>query len=126
MRSVPSGLREGAFALGATRREVATSVVFPAALSGVVASVVLAGSRAIGETTIVLIAAGSRPVLTTNPGDQMQSMASFIGFAGIGDQSTGSTGYKTIFAVGIFLFLITLVLNIISIRAVRKFREVYE
>jgi phosphate transport system permease protein len=126
MRSVPSGLREGAFALGATRREVATSVVFPAALSGVVASIVLAGSRAIGETTIVLIAAGSRPVLTTNPGDQMQSMASFIGFAGIGDQSTGSTGYKTIFAVGIFLFLITLVLNIISIRAVRKFREVYE
>jgi phosphate transport system permease protein len=126
MRSVPSGLREGAYALGATRREVATSVVFPAALSGVVASVVLAGSRAIGETTIVLIAAGSRPKLTTNPGDQMQSMSSFIGFAGIGDQPTGSTGYKTIFAVGIVLFLITLLLNLISIRAVRRFREVYE
>jgi phosphate transport system permease protein len=126
MRSVPSGLREGAYALGATRREVATSVVFPAALSGIVAAVVLAGSRAIGETTIVLIAAGSRPVLTTNPGDQLQSMASFIGFAGIGDQPTGSTGYKTIFAVGICLFLITFVLNMISIRAVRRFREVYE
>jgi phosphate transport system permease protein len=100
--------------------------VFPAALSGVVAAIVLAPSRAIGETTIVLIAAGSRPVLTTNPGEQMQSMASFIGFAGIGDQPTGSTGYKTIFAVGLLLFVITLVLNMISIRVVRRFREVYE
>ena len=126
MNSVPRGLREGGYALGATRREVATSIVFPAALSGIVAAIVLAGSRAIGETTIVLIAAGSKPALTWNPAEQMQSMASFIGFAGIGDQSTGSTGYLTIFAVGIFLFIITLVLNVISIRAVRRFRQVYE
>jgi phosphate transport system permease protein len=126
MNSVPRGLREGGYALGATRREVATTVVFPAALSGIVAAIVLAGSRAIGETTIVLIAAGSKPTLTWNPGEQMQSMASFIGFAGIGDQSTGSTGYLTIFAVGIFLFVITLVLNVISIRIVRRFRQVYE
>lgn len=126
MNSVPRGLREGGYALGATRREVATSIVFPAALSGIVAAIVLAGSRAIGETTIVLIAAGSKPALTWNPAEQMQSMASFIGFAGIGDQSTGSTGYLTIFAVGIMLFAITLVLNVISIRAVRKFRQVYE
>lgn len=126
MTSVPRGLREGGYALGATRREVATSIVFPAALSGIVAAIVLAGSRAIGETTIVLIAAGSKPALTWNPAEQMQSMASFIGFAGIGDQSTGSTGYLTIFAVGLFLFAITLVLNVISIRAVRRFRQVYE
>ena len=126
LRAVPGGLREGAFALGATRREVATTVVFPAAFSGVIAAVVLAGSRAIGETTIVLLAAGSRPVLTANPGDQMQTMSSFIGFAGIGDQPTGSTGYKTIFAVGLMLFVVTFVLNILSIRLVRRFREVYE
>jgi len=126
MTAVPRGLREGGFALGGTRREVATSVVFPAALSGIVAAIVLAGSRAIGETTIVLLVAGSRPTLGWNPGDQMQSMASFIGFAGIGDQPTGSTGYLTIFAVGLLLFIITFLLNIVSIRIVRRFREVYE
>jgi phosphate transport system permease protein len=126
MAAVPRGLREGGFALGGTRREVATRVIFPAALSGIVASVVLAGSRAIGETTIVLLVAGSRPTLTLNPGEQMQSMASFIGFAGIGDQPTGSIGYKTIFAVGLLLFVLTLILNIVSIRIVRRFREVYE
>ncbi len=126
MSSVPQGLKQGAFALGSTRREVSTSVVFPAALSGIVAAIVLGASRAIGETTIILIAAGSRPELTKDPSKGMQTMASFIGFAGIGDQSTGSTGYKTIFAVGTVLFLITLVLNVISIRLVRRFREVYE
>lgn len=126
LAAVPNGLREGAYALGSSRREVSTKVLFPAAISGIVAAVVLAGSRAIGETTIVLIAAGSRPVLTSNPGEQMQSMASFIGFAGIGDQPTGSIGYKTIFAVGLLLFIITFVLNVISIRTVRRFREVYD
>ena len=126
MSAVPQGLTQGAFALGSTRREVSTSVVFPAALSGIVAAIVLAASRAIGETTIILIAAGSRPELTKDPSKGMQTMASFIGFAGIGDQPTGSTGYKTIFAVGTLLFLITLVLNIASIRLVRRFREVYE
>ncbi len=126
MSSVPQALRDGALALGSSRREVCTKVVFPAALSGIVAAVVLAGSRAVGETTIALLAAGSRPALTVNPGEGMQTMAGFIGFAGIGDQPTGSVGYKTIFAVGSFLFVITMVLNIISMRIVRRFREAYE
>ena len=126
MRAVPNALREGAVALAATKREVCTRVVFPAAMSGIVAATVLAFSRAIGETTIVLLAAGSNPQLTLNPGEGVQTMSSFIGFAGIGDQSTGSTGYKTIFAVGTLLFVITFVLNMISVRVVRRFREAYE
>ena len=126
MSSVPNALREGAFALGSNRREVSTSVVFPAALSGIVAAIVLAASRAIGETTIAVLAAGSRAQLTFNPGEEGQTMAGFIGFAGIGDQPTGSTGYQAIFAVGALLFLLTFVLNMISIRVVRRFREVYE
>lgn len=126
MSAVPNSLRDGALALGATRREVCTGVIFPAALSGIVAAVVLAFSRAIGETTIALMAAGSNPRFTLNPGSGVQTMASFIGFAGIGDQPTGSTGYKTIFAVGSLLFIITFLLNIVSIRVVRRFREAYE
>ena len=126
MVSVPNSLREGAYALGSNRREVSTSVVFPAALSGIVAAVVLAASRAIGETTIAVLAAGSKAQLTANPGEEGQTMAGFIGFAGIGDQPTGSTGYQSIFAVGALLFVITLLLNMASIRIVRRFREVYE
>lgn len=126
MSAVPTGLREGAFALGATRREVCTGVVLRAALSGIIAAVVLAVARAIGETTIALMVAGSNPRLTANPGEGVQTMAGFIGFAGIGDQPTGSTGYKTIFAVGLLLFTITLVLNMVSNAIVRRFREQYE
>lgn len=126
MAAVPNALREGAFALAATRREVCTKVILPAAMSGIVAATVLAFSRAIGETTIVLLAAGSNPQLTLNAGEGVQTMSSFIGFAGIGDQPTGSTGYKTIFAVGTLLFLITFALNTISIPVVRRFREAYE
>ena len=126
MNSVPRSLIEGAYALGATRREVATGVVFPAALSGIIAAVVISLSRAIGETTIVLLAAGANAQFTFNPGEAVQTMASFIGFAGIGDQPTDSTGYRTIFAVGTLLFLITFVLNMASVRIVRRFREVYE
>lgn len=126
MSAVPDSLRSGALALGATKREVCTKVVFPAALSGIVAAVVLAVSRAIGETTIVLLASGSNPQLTADPGQGVQTMSSFIGFAGIGDQPTGSTGYKTIFAVGTLLFLITFLLNVVSVRIVRRFREAYE
>lgn len=126
MSAVPDSLRDGALALGATRREVCTKVIFPAALSGIVAATVLAFSRAIGETTIVLLAAGSNPRFTLDPGQGVQTMASFIGFAGIGDQPTGSTGYKTIFAVGSLLFVLTFVLNMISVRIVRRFREAYE
>ncbi len=126
MASVPHSLREGAYALGSTRRRVATRVVVPAALSGIVAACVLAVSRAIGETMIVAIAAGLQPVLSLNVLGGMQTMTSFIAAAGSGDQPTGSLGYKTIFAVGSLLFVMTLVMNIISIRLVRRYREVYE
>jgi phosphate transport system permease protein len=126
MSAVPSGLREGAYALGATRMRVATRVVAPAALSGIVASFVLGVSRAIGETMIVLIAAGGTPNLSLNPAEGMQTMTAFIASAGLGDQPTGSVGYKTIFAVGSTLFVMTFVMNLFSIRLVRKYREVYE
>jgi phosphate transport system permease protein len=126
MSAVPQGLREGAFALGSTKMQVSTKIVVPAALSGIVASFVLGISRAVGETMIVLIAAGGSPNLSLNPTEAMQTMTAFIAAAGIGDQPTGSTGYKTIFAVGATLFVATFVMNAISIRLVRKYREVYE
>ena len=126
MAAVPQALRAGAFALGSSRLQVATRVVFPAALSGIVASVVLGFSRAIGETMIVLIAAGGTPNLSFDPSEPMQTMTAFIAAAGIGDQPTGSTGYKTIFAVGTTLFTATFLVNMVSIRLVRRFREVYE
>lgn len=126
MTAVPDSLRAGAAALGGSRLQVATRVVVPAALSGIVASFVLAISRALGETMIVLIAAGSAPQLTGDPREAMQTMTAFIASAGIGDQSTGSIGYKTIFAVGSTLFVATMLMNLVSIRLVRRFREVYE
>jgi len=126
MSAVPRGLREGAYALGATRAKVALRVVFPAALSGIVASVVLAISRAVGETMIVVLAAGSTPQATFNPVEPIQAMTSYIAVTATGDIPAGSTGYKTIFAVGAVLFFMTLVMNVISIRLVRRFREVYE
>lgn len=126
MSAVPGGLREGALALGANKAQVSTRVVIPAALSGIVAGFVLGVSRAVGETMIVLVAAGGTPNLSFNPLEGMQTMTAFIAAAGLGDQPTGSTGYKTIFAVGATLFAITFVMNMISIRLVRKYREVYE
>lgn len=126
MAAVPMALRDGAYGLGSSKLQVATRVVIPAALSGIVAAIVLGFSRAIGETMIVLIAAGGTPNLSFNPAEGMQTMTAFIASAGIGDQPTGSTGYKTIFAVGSTLFVATLVVNLISIRLVRRFREVYE
>jgi phosphate transport system permease protein len=126
LTAVPLSLRQGAYALGSSNYEVATRVTVPAALSGIVASFVLAISRAVGETMIVLIAAGGRPNLAFNPGEAMQTMTSFIASAGTGDLPQGSTGYKTIFAVGALLFVITFALNIVSTRFVRRFREVYE
>jgi phosphate transport system permease protein len=126
MAAVPQGLRAGAFALGGTRLQVSTRVVVPAALSGIVASFVLGISRAVGETMIVLIAAGGTPNLSLNPTEAMQTMTAFIAAAGIGDQPTGSVGYKTIFAVGSTLFVATFLMNMLSIRLVRKYREVYE
>lgn len=126
MFAVPQSLRAGAAALGATKYEVSTRVVVPAALSGIIAAFVLGISRAVGETMIVLIAAGGTPNLSLNPAEAMQTMTAFIGAAGLGDQATGSVGYKTIFAVGLTLFVMTLVMNLISIRLVRKYREVYD
>jgi phosphate transport system permease protein len=126
MSAVPAGLREGALALGGSRMQVATRVVVPAALSGIVASFVLAISRAVGETMIVLIAAGNMPSNSLIPTEAHQTMTGFIGAAGIGDQPTGSIGYKTIFAVGTTLFIATFLMNLFSIRLVRRYREVYE
>jgi phosphate transport system permease protein len=126
MAAVPRALVDGAYALGATKREACTGVILQAGLSGIIAAAVIAMSRAIGETTIVLLAAGSTANFTFNPGDPMQTMSSFIGFAGLGDQPTGSLGYLTIFAVGAMLFVITFGLNIFSQRIVTRFREVYE
>jgi phosphate transport system permease protein len=126
MNAVPNDLRDGAFALGSSRMQVATRVVFPAALSGIVAAIVLGVSRAVGETMIVAIAAGGRPNLSFDPLEGMQTMTAFIAAAGIGDLPTGSIGYQTIFAVGSLLFVMTMVMNLVSIRLVRRFREVYE
>jgi phosphate transport system permease protein len=126
MSAVPQSLREGAFGLGGSKLQVTMRVVFPAALSGIVASLVLAMSRAVGETMVVLIAGGLQPQWGLNVGESMQTMTAFIAATGKGDIATGSTAYKTVFAVGMALFLITLVLNMLSIRVVRKYRQVYE
>jgi phosphate transport system permease protein len=126
MRAVPGGLREGAYGLGANKLKVSLRVVFPAAISGIVASIVLAGSRAVGETMVVLLAAGKTPNLTFDPGASVQTMTAFIGTTATGDVATGTTAYKTIFAVGALLFVMTFVLNIFAIRLVRRYREVYE
>ena len=126
LSSVPRAMREAAYALGATKREVAVKVVFTAGLSGVVAALILAFARAFGETTIALMVAGSYPKLTANPGDPMQTMSSFIGFAGIGDAEVGSSAYNTIFLVGSILFFTTLIFNILGNRFIARFREAYE
>ena len=126
MSAVPQALRDGAYGLGADRLQVATRVVIPAATSGIIASFVLAISRAVGETMIVLIAAGQLPQLTFDPRRTIETLTAFIGATGNGDLPTGSIEYKTIFAVGLTLFAMTLVMNVISIRLVRKYREVYD
>jgi phosphate transport system permease protein len=126
MSAVPRDLRQGAYALGSTRMQVATRIVVPAAISGIIASFVLAVSRAVGETMIVLIAAGGQPNLTLDPTEAVQTMTAFVAATAQGDVATGTIAYKTIFAVGATLFVMTLVMNMISIRLVRRFREVYE
>jgi phosphate transport system permease protein len=126
MRSVPSGLREGAYALGASKFRVSVRVVLPAAISGIVAGVVLGISRAIGETMVVLMAAGATPQTTFNPTDSVQTMTAYIGQTSTGDIATGTTDYNTIFAVGSLLFVMTFIMNFFAIRLVRRFREVYE
>ena len=126
MAAVPRDLRDGAYALGSNRMQVALRVVVPAAISGIIASFVLAVSRAVGETMIVLIAAGGQPNWTFDPREAVQTMTAFIAATGQGDVPTGSIEYKTIFAVGATLFVITLAMNLVAIRLVRRFREVYE
>jgi phosphate transport system permease protein len=126
LRVVPSGLREGAYALGATKMEVSTKVVVPAALSGIGASFILALSRAAGETMIVAIAAGSTPKVTLNPLESIQTLTGYIVQVALGDVPHGTIGYQTIFAVGLVLFCITVVMNIASIMLVKKFRQKYD
>ena len=126
MAAVPRDLRQGGYALGADKLQVSTRIVVPAAISGIIAAFVLAFSRAVGETMIVLIAAGQLPQITFDPRETIETMTAFIGATGNGDVPTGSIEYKTIFAVGLTLFAITYAINLFSIRLVRKFREVYE
>ena len=126
MSAVPRTLRDGAYALGSSPATVTRKVVFPAALSGIVAAMILGVSRALGETMIVVVAAGSTARLTADPREGMQTLTSFIAQAASGDVQVGTTGYNTIFAVGSLLFVSTLAMNAISIRMVRRFREVYE
>ncbi len=126
MAAVPRDLRDGGYALGADKLQVSTRIVVPAAISGIIAAFVLAFSRAVGETMIVLIAAGQLPQITFDPRETIETMTAFIGATGNGDLPRGSIEYKTIFAVGLTLFVITLVMNLISIRLVRRYREIYE
>jgi phosphate transport system permease protein len=126
MQAVPRSLREGAFALGATRFEVSRRVVVPAALSGIMAAFILATSRAIGETMIVALAAGSTPNLTWNPLEPMQTMTAYIVAVSLGDTPQGSLEFRTIFAVAMTLFIMTFAMNLFSQYLLRKFREVYE
>lgn len=126
LRAVPVALRQGAYGLGATKLEVATRVVVPAALSGIIASFILAVSRAIGETMAVTIAAGNLPNMTLNPLESIQTMTAYIVQASLGDTPRGTIVYQTLFAVGMTLFLITLAMNILSQWVLSRFREEYE
>ena len=126
MSAVPASLREGAFGLGASKLQVSLRIVFPAALSGIVAALILGASRAIGETVLVLVAGGQTPNLGVNPTESYQTMAAFIAAQARGDIPTGSIEFLTIFAVGFTLFAMTLLLNALSIRLVRRYRQVYE
>ncbi|NDJ34374.1 MAG: phosphate ABC transporter permease subunit PstC [Chloroflexi bacterium] len=126
MRSVPRSLREGSFALGATQFETATRVVVPAALSGILASFVIAISRAIGETMAVTVAAGATPKMTLNPLESVQTMTAFIVQVSFGDAAAGSINSQSIYAVGATLFLMTFTMNLIGDFILRRFREEYE
>lgn len=125
LRAVPRAMREGAHGLGATKRIVSTRVVLPAALSGIMASIVLGVSRAIGETMAVTLAAGTQPNLSLNPTDQGQTITAVIVGVSKGEATRGSTTYQSIFAIGLVLFVVTLLINIIAVRIVRKYRTVY-
>ncbi|MBN1452613.1 MAG: phosphate ABC transporter permease subunit PstC [Anaerolineales bacterium] len=126
LSAVPRSLREAAYGLGGTRLEVALKIVVPAALSGISAAIIVGISRAIGETMIVAVAAGAGPNFTFNPFEGAETMTGHIVRISGGDLSYDSIDYNSIFAIGLMLFFITLTLNVISQRIVRRFREVYE
>ncbi len=126
MRAVPKDLREGAYAMGATRLQVAVRVILPAAFSGVAAAFILGMSRAVGETMVVAIAAGLQPNLTLNPLEPAATITAYIVQVSLGDLPHGSIGYQTIFAAGLTLFLITLIFNLVGFHLRRRLREVYE
>lgn len=126
MAAVPASLREAAYGLGSTKLEVATRIVVPAALSGIIASFILAVSRAVGETMAVALAAGSTPNLTANPLESVQTMTGYIVQVSLGDTPQGSIEFRTVFAVGMTLFLMTLGLNVVSQWFVRRYRNVYQ
>ena len=126
MHAVPMGLREGAYALGSRKIQVAFKIVFPAALSGITAAVILAVSRAIGETMIVAIAAGQQPKFTMNPLVPIETITAYIVQISLGDTPHGTLEYRTIFACGMTLFVLTFVLNVISFKLKRRFQEIYE
>jgi len=125
MMSVPRSLREAAYALGATRYEVSLRVIVPAALSGIIAAFILALSRAIGETMLVTIAAGATPRMSFDPMESIQTMTAYIVQLSLGEAAVGSLEYNTIFAVGLLLFVMTFVMNLLGFWVVRRFREVY-
>lgn len=125
MRSVPKYMREGSYAMGATKLQTALRVVMPGAFSGLAAAYILGISRAIGETMVVAIAAGMQPTLTFNPTQPAATITAFIVQVSLGDLPHGSTGYQSIFAAGFVLMLITLVFNIAGFMLTRKFREAY-
>jgi phosphate transport system permease protein len=125
LSAVPLAMRQGSFALGANKMQTTLRVVFPAAFSGIAAAVVLGISRAVGETMIVALAAGNKPNISSNPLEGAQTMTGFIANAALGDSRVGSIQYDTLFAVGLLLFTMTLIINFISIRLVRRYREAY-
>lgn len=125
IRAVPRSLAEGAYALGATKIEVVLQVMVPGAVSGIVASFILALSRAIGETMIVTLAAGATPTLAVNPLESIQTMTAYIVQVSLGDTPQGTVVYSSIFAVGLVLFLITLLMNFLANTVIRKYRERY-
>ena len=126
MNAVPSSLREAAYGLGAKKYQVALRVVFPSAISGIVASFILAISRAIGETMIVSLAAGGKPALTINPLDAIQTMTAYIVTVSQGETPQGSVEYNSIFAVGLLLFFLTLIMNLVGRFIVTKYAQNYE
>ena len=125
MRAVPMNLREGSYAMGATRLQTAIRVVMPAAFSGIAAAYILGISRAVGETMVVAIAAGMQPNLTWNPMEPAATITAYIVQVSLGDLPHGSIGYQTIFAAGLTLLILTLIFNIIGHLLRKRYREIY-